>query len=93
MADTVRRKLRLAGMVQGVGFRYWAMREAAAYDVRGYVRNLNDGSVEVILEGPPAAVERFAETLKQGPPYGRVTRVTETEEEVRGEFTSFDVRF
>ncbi|MGD8719865.1 MAG: acylphosphatase [Candidatus Zixiibacteriota bacterium] len=93
MPETVRRRLLLYGAVQGVGFRYWAVREAAAYDVRGYVRNLGDGSVEAVIEGPRAEVERFAETLKQGPPYGRVSRIKVVEESPRGEFTSFEVRF
>ncbi len=83
----------ISGAVQGVGFRYWAVREAAAFDVRGYVRNLRAGSVEAVLEGPRDEVARFAETLSQGPPFGRVRRVDVIEEEPRGEFASFDVKF
>jgi acylphosphatase len=93
MSEIVRRRLLLYGAVQGVGFRYWAVREAAAYDVGGYVRNLSDGAVEAVIEGPKAEVERFAHVLKQGPPYGRVSGTKVLEEGPRGEFASFEVRF
>lgn len=83
----------MSGAVQGVGFRYWAVREAAAFNVGGYVRNLPDGTVEAVLEGPRQEVEKCGDILKQGPPYGRVGHVDVTEEEPRGEFTSFGVRF
>ena len=83
----------ISGAVQGVGFRYWAVREAAAFEVTGYVRNLYDGSVEVVLEGPRDDVSRFAEVLSEGPRFGRVRRVDAIEEEPRGEFASFNVKF
>jgi len=89
----IRRRLILSGAVQGVGFRYWAVREAAAFGVGGYVRNLPDGTVEAVLEGEPGEVESCAEILKQGPPYGRVRRVDVLEEEPRGDFASFGVKF
>jgi acylphosphatase len=89
----IRRRLILSGAVQGVGFRYWAVREAAAFDVGGYVCNLPDGSVEAVLEGPREEVEKYADILKQGPPYGRVRRVDVVTEEPRDEFASFDVKF
>jgi acylphosphatase len=92
-SDIVRRRLILSGAVQGVGFRYWAVREAAAFNVGGYVRNLPDGTVEAVLEGSREEVEGYAKLLKQGPPYGRVGHVDVLEEEPRGEFTSFGVRF
>ena len=92
-AGIIRQRLVLSGAVQGVGFRYWAVREAEPFDVGGYVRNLPDGSVEAVLEGPREEVEKYGDILKQGPPYGRVGRVAVVEEEPRGEFTSFGVRF
>jgi acylphosphatase len=89
----IRRKLILSGAVQGVGFRYWAAREAAAFGIGGYVRNLPDGTVEAVLEGPPGEVESYAEILTQGPPYGRVRHVDVITEEPRGDFASFGVKF
>ena len=92
-AEIIRRRLILSGAVQGVGFRYWAVREAEPFGVGGYVRNLPDGSVEAVLEGSREEVEKYADILKQGPPYGRVSRVDVVAEEPRGEFGSFGVRF
>jgi len=92
-ADVIRRRLLFAGMVQGVGFRYWAVRESAAFGVTGYVRNLYDGSVEVVLEGPRDEVTNFINVLRGGPPYGRVSRVEVSDEEPRGEYGSFGVSF
>jgi acylphosphatase len=57
-SDIIRRRLVLSGAVQGVGFRYWAVREAAGFNVGGYVCNLPDGSVEAVLEGPQEEVEK-----------------------------------
>jgi acylphosphatase len=48
-----------SGQVQGVGFRYTAQRIARGYRVAGHVRNLPDGSVELVAEGEPGEVERF----------------------------------
>lgn len=82
-----------SGVVQGVGFRYWAARESAAFGVTGYVRNLYDGPVEVVLEGPRDEVTDFIEVLRKGPPYGRVRHLEVIDEEPRGEFGSFGVSF
>ncbi|HUV86272.1 MAG TPA: acylphosphatase [bacterium] len=92
-ADVVRRRLLFSGVVQGVGFRYWAVRESAVFKVTGYVRNMYDGSLEAVLEGPRDEVLGFERVLRQGPPYGRIRRVDGIDEEPRGEFASFDVKF
>jgi acylphosphatase len=81
------------GAVQGVGFRYWAARESAAFGVTGYVRNLFDGSVEAVLEGSRDDVANFESVLREGPPYGRINRVEAIDEEPRGEYVAFDVVF
>lgn len=54
-------------MVQGVGFRYYALHEATYLGLAGYVRNRGDGAVELELEGPDAAVARMLVWLAQGP--------------------------
>ncbi len=66
-----------SGEVQGVGNRYFAQRSSARHQVRGYVRNLPDGRVEVHAEGPPEAVEGFRLDLAAGPQYSRVAGVEE----------------
>lgn len=93
MTETVRRRLLLSGTVQGVGFRYWAVREAQAYAVSGYVRNLPDGRVEIVLEGPSEEVARLAGVLGEGPRYGHVDRVETVEERPHGEPSGFQVKF
>jgi acylphosphatase len=64
------------GRVQGVGFRM-AVSEAAARigGLRGFVRNLPDGTVEVVMSGSPERVERLSEFLRRGPPAARVTSI------------------
>jgi acylphosphatase len=84
---------RVTGRVQGVGFRWSAVREARRLGLRGWVRNADDGSVEVEAEGPPADLEAFLAWLRTGPP-GAFVRDVETHpvplDAARGEF---DVEF
>lgn len=54
-----RRRVIYNGRVQGVGFRYTTRRIAQAYTVTGFVRNLDDGSVELLVEGSPAEIDRL----------------------------------
>jgi len=54
------------GQVQGVGFRYFVVHRALALNLRGYARNLRDGSVEVVAQGDHAALERLLLLLRQG---------------------------
>jgi acylphosphatase len=63
------------GRVQGVGFRYFARREAIALGLTGWVANEPDGSVRCLATGTRAALETFAERLRQGPPSAAVDRV------------------
>ena len=55
------------GQVQGVGFRDFVVRRALSLNLRGYVRNARDGSVEVVAQGPRPALERLLALLRQGP--------------------------
>ena len=59
---------RVIGSVQGVGFRAWAQLRASRLGVKGYVRNLPDGSVEVVASGDTAALDALLDLLKTGPP-------------------------
>ena len=74
----VARKFLIRGLVQGVGYRYFAQRSAARHQVRGYIRNLADGRVEAVAQGPERAVEAFKHDLTAGPSFSSV----EDEEEV-----------
>ena len=69
------RRLVVKGSVQGVGFRWWAARQAAALDLDGSVRNLPDGSVEIIASGLDEAVEQLVLLCREGPPGALVETV------------------
>lgn len=88
---TVARKFVISGEVQGVGFRYFAMRSAARHQVLGYVRNLEDGRVEALAEGPPQAVEEFKHDLAAGPANSRVNHFEEIVLEPSGRYPAFRI--
>ena len=71
------RRFRITGRVQGVYFRHNARMEAERLALTGYARNLPDGSVEVLAQGPVAAVEQLRQWLHQGPKMARVESVLE----------------
>jgi acylphosphatase len=87
----VARKFLISGEVQGVGFRFFAQRSAARHQVRGYVRNLEDGRVEALAEGPPKAMEEFKHDLAAGPSYSRVEHLEETVLEPTGLYPTFRI--
>ena len=87
----VRRRIIVSGRVQGVFFRDSVRREAAAGGVAGWVRNLEDGRVEAVLEGDAGAVARVAAFCREGPARARVDGVEEHEEPPEG-LEGFDVR-
>lgn len=89
---TVRLRVIAFGQVQGVGYRAFARRHARALGVTGYVRNLDDGSVEVVAEGTRALLSRLLPVVRRGSPSGHVERVIETWEAATGEFTAFSIR-
>jgi len=80
----VRRRALVSGRVQGVFFRDSSRQQAARRGVAGLARNLPDGRVEVVLEGPPDEVSAVLAWLRQGPAYARVDTVEVTEEPVEG---------
>jgi acylphosphatase len=65
-------RLRIEGRVQGVGFRAFVEREAAAHRLDGWVRNRRDGGVEVVITGPPSRVEAMIDRCHAGPRGSRV---------------------
>jgi len=87
----IARKFLISGQVQGVGFRYFAQRSAARHQVRGYVRNCEDGRVEALAEGPAKAVEEFKHDLAAGPSYSQVEHMEETVLEPSGRYPTFRI--
>ncbi|MBN1902800.1 acylphosphatase [Candidatus Sumerlaeota bacterium] len=70
-----RLKARVSGIVQGVGFRFFVIRHAENLDLKGWVRNTNDGDVELEAEGDPENLKTLVEELHKGPSMSRVTDV------------------
>jgi acylphosphatase len=79
------------GRVQGVGYRYFAMKAAEGLGVSGFARNLADGRVEVIAEGTDAALEAFEARLREGPGFAHVQAVVRAPVPARGA-SGFHVR-
>jgi acylphosphatase len=88
---TARRYL-IAGRVQGVGFRWFTHDTAAREGVHGWVRNLPDGRVEVLLEGEHDAVQRVEIALRRGPAQARVDEFDTEEQAPSGRLAGFDIR-
>ena len=84
-------KLRITGKVQGVWYRASSRDKAAELGLAGFVRNDPDGSVYAEVEGPPAAVDRFIDWAKNGPPRAEVEEVEVREDRPAG-FDTFEVR-
>jgi len=81
----------ISGRVQGVGFRYFAERVANQFGIRGYVKNLDTGSVEVYAIGDENSLEQFKRHLLEGPRSARVSGIDESEETVSEEYSRFEV--
>lgn len=84
MEPTVRRRVLVDGRVQGVFFRQSCRREAEAAGVAGWACNLDDGRVEVVAEGAPAAVDRLVAWCRTGPRQAVVTSVRVVDERPEG---------
>lgn len=91
MAEKVARKFLIRGDVQGVGYRFFAQRAAARHQVVGYVRNMADGSVEALAEGPANSVESFKHDLVTGPQFAEVAQVEEIALEPSGVYSMFRI--
>jgi acylphosphatase len=85
-------KMRIEGIVQGVGFRYYTHRIAKRYGVKGYVRNMPDGSVEVVAEGEDPKLSEFLQEVARGPSSAVVTNV-EVEEISPSGYRDFEIKY
>ena len=73
-------RFQVFGVVQGVGFRWFVARHARSLGVTGYARNLPNGSVEVVVEGPDEAIPALERLLRTGPAGALVDRVERSTE-------------
>ena len=91
MANQIARRFVISGEVQGVGFRFFAQRAAARHQVVGYVKNLHDGRVEALVEGPQQSVEAFRNDLATGPRFSAVNHVEEISLDPTGRYSAFRI--
>ena len=89
--DAARAHVQVTGRVQGVFYRFSAAQEAARLGLTGWVRNLPDGSVEAVAEGPRDRVQAFVDWCWQGPPSAHVLAVDERWSTAEGQHTAFEV--
>lgn len=93
MSDLVCKRLVIEGLVQGVSFRASTQREAMRIGALcGFVRNLANSDVEIIVQGNAAAVAALVSWARKGPPTARVDRLTEEDLTVDPKLPSFNIR-
>ena len=92
MASGHRVHLRIEGLVQGVGFRAATQAHARQLGLTGWVRNLDSGDVETVVEGDTAPIESFVQWCSRGPPSAEVRSTHVMREAATGEFQGFTVR-
>jgi len=83
----------VSGLVQGVGYRYFTIRQAELFGLKGSVRNLTDGRVLVVAEGEKNLILQFKSELEKGPRFARVDQVQITFMEYKAKFNSFSVDY
>ena len=93
MGDLASVQAIIYGRVQGVFFRDFVARRATELGLTGYVRNLPDGSVEVLTEGERKQLERLIGYLKVGPSAARVEKVVTSWLEYTGSYSRFNMRY
>jgi len=84
--------LAITGKVQGVGFRYFVQMKASEYNVNGWVRNKDNGSVEAVITGPKETLASFIDDIKKGNRFAAVHQVDITEQDTEP-FRSFSIRY
>ncbi|MBI2505188.1 MAG: acylphosphatase [Candidatus Latescibacteria bacterium] len=85
-------KALITGRVQGVGFRFFVQRQAIHYGLKGYVRNLPEGGVEVFAVGERGVLEAFLQDLKVGPPASEVDQCQVNWQVQPASYTGFSIQ-
>jgi acylphosphatase len=85
-------RLRIFGRVQGVGYRAWTAQRARKLGLTGWVRNLSDGTVEAMVQGPKDTIDTMVAACQAGPPLARVMQVDSREIADAESFPSFQQR-
>ncbi len=84
--------VKIYGNVQGVGFRNFVKNLATKLNLKGWVKNSHDGSVEAIFEGKEQEIKKILEYCKKGPSLAKVIRVEVSDEKLKG-FNNFEIRY
>ena len=89
----MRAEIRVNGLVQGVGFRYFVIRNAQQLGLKGYVKNLYDGSVLTVVEGERGLIDELFKKIKIGPRSAQVNNSKIEWGEFKNEFSNFEVEY
>lgn len=88
-----RARIVVSGIVQGVGFRFFTVDAARRLGLSGFVRNMDDGSVEVEVEGDEEVIESFTKDLSMGPRAARVSGIRSEPLPPGGRYKGFELRY
>jgi len=83
----------IKGVVQGVSFRAWTVRQAKVQGLVGWVKNRSDGTLELVLEGKKEKLESFIKLCDDGPVCADVSTVDTAWSDSSGKFTDFHIRY
>lgn len=90
--DQARAELRITGRVQGVFYRATTRDKAQELGLNGWIRNMTDGSVRLVVEGSRDAIEALVDWAEVGPPRAEVDKVVVDWQDTTGEHTAFEIR-
>ena len=86
-------KLKIYGLVQGVGYRYMSQKTAKIFGFTGYVRNLEDGTIEILAEGEEKKLKEFIDWCYNGVGPAQVQKIEKSWSEATSEFSDFLIKF
>lgn len=90
--DSVRAEITVNGLVQGVGFRYYILRQAQRLGLGGFVKNLYSGEVYILAEGERWIIEELIKLIKSGPSHAYVKNCRVDWSDSKDEFTTFEIK-
>jgi acylphosphatase len=91
--NTVRAEITVNGLVQGVGLRYYIIRQAKSLELKGFVKNLFTGEVYILAEGERGMIEELIKLTKTGPSHAHIKNCRVEWSDSTDEFTTFEIRF